>query len=154
MRIVSRSPEATKAAGGRLARLLGPGRTVCLYGDLGAGKTTFVKGMARAMGIEEREITSASFTIITEHEARTPLYHIDLYRVERASDLDAIGFHDYIGGDGVAVIEWAEKADVQECVKVKIGLVSEDTREIIIEGIDEKSWNSMQDRKARAEGDT
>jgi tRNA threonylcarbamoyladenosine biosynthesis protein TsaE len=154
VRIVSRSPEATKAAGGRLARLLGPGATVCLYGDLGAGKTTFIKGMARAMGIEEREITSASFTIISEHEARTPLYHIDLYRVDRSSDLDAIGFYDYVGSDGVTVIEWAEKADVEECVRVKIGLVSEDTREIIIEGVDEKGWDNMQKRKARAQGDT
>jgi len=154
VRITTSSAGETMAAGERLGRLLRPGQTVCLYGDLGAGKTTFIKGIARALGIPEREITSASFTIISEHEAPVPLYHIDLYRLEGGADPDAIGLYEYIGGDGVAVIEWADRVSVEDCIRVEISLVSGDARGIIIEGIDEKDWDNLQKGQAGARGDT
>ena len=69
--------------GFRLGNLLRPHSVVCLYGELGAGKTTFVKGIAQALGISDRDITSASFTIIAEYDSEIPLYHIDLYRLEK-----------------------------------------------------------------------
>jgi tRNA threonylcarbamoyladenosine biosynthesis protein TsaE len=108
---------------------------VCLLGELGAGKTTFVKGVAEALGIPRRDITSASFVIVAEHDSEPPLYHIDLYRLRDEQDLNTAGVYDYIGGSGISVIEWAEKIDIREenVTKVHINFVSEDEREIIIE---------------------
>jgi tRNA threonylcarbamoyladenosine biosynthesis protein TsaE len=143
VRVLTRGPEETKLEGFRLGRLLRAGQTVCLYGALGSGKTTFIKGLARALGIDERDIMSASFTIIAEHEAEIPLYHIDLYRVADDADLETTGVYDYIGGRGIAVVEWAEKIDLEDAVRVRINFVSEDTREIIIEGVDEEDRDNM-----------
>lgn len=149
MRVLSRSPEETKHIGFKLGRLLRAGSTVCLEGDLGSGKTTLIKGIARALGIDEKEIMSASFIIISEHKgAKAPggapvLYHMDLYRVEKGSDFDELGIYEHIGGEGIAVVEWAEKIEVDDCIRVKINFLSEREREIIIEGADEKDWNNM-----------
>ncbi|MDP2167094.1 MAG: tRNA (adenosine(37)-N6)-threonylcarbamoyltransferase complex ATPase subunit type 1 TsaE [Thermodesulfovibrionales bacterium] len=138
MRLISKSPRETKDAGKRLGRKLRAGDTVCLYGDLGSGKTTFVKGVAGSLGIPEREIASASFTIISEHEAKPPLYHIDLYRIDSEADLETTGVYDYIGGDGIAVIEWAEKMpETEVAVRVAINIFPGDEREIVIEGMEE-----------------
>ncbi|GMT47384.1 MAG: hypothetical protein IEMM0007_0950 [bacterium] len=121
--------------GERLGRILGKGDIVCLYGDLGAGKTTLVKGIARGLGIEEREITSASFVIIAEHYGRIPLFHIDLYRVSGADDLQDLGLEEYLDGEGVAVVEWAERLSVWDCsFRVDIKFLDDVRREITISG--------------------
>jgi tRNA threonylcarbamoyladenosine biosynthesis protein TsaE len=145
----TRAPEETAAAGRKLGASLEAGDTVCLFGELGAGKTVFVKGIAQALGISEREITSASFTIVAEHDSAPPLYHIDLYRLESAADLDSAGVYDYIGGDGVAVIEWAERAEpeaVLDAIKVNINILGEAEREIVIDGLDDKSEKMVKER--------
>lgn len=103
------SDEETIAAGERLGGILRVGDIVALYGDLGAGKTTFVKGVARALNIGEREIASASFIIISEHSGIMPLYHIDLYRISDDNDIINLGVEEYLGADGIAVVEWAER---------------------------------------------
>jgi tRNA threonylcarbamoyladenosine biosynthesis protein TsaE len=145
VRLLSNSPEDTAEAGLRLGRLLKAGSTVCLYGRLGAGKTTFAKGIGRALGVPERDITSASFTIVAEHESQPPFYHIDLYRLDSGEDVENAGVYDFIGGEGIAVVEWAEKLEAPEgCVKVTLDILQNDSREIIIEGIDEEDWNNMQ----------
>jgi len=145
VRVLSSSPEETAGAGYRLGKLLRAGHTVCLYGSLGAGKTTFVKGMGRALGVPERDIMSASFTIVAEHGTDPPFYHIDLYRIKDEADLESAGIYDFIGGDGIAVVEWAEKIDAPEgCIRVSLNFLQNGSREIIIEGIDEKDWNNMQ----------
>jgi tRNA threonylcarbamoyladenosine biosynthesis protein TsaE len=143
VRLLSGGPDETKLIGFRLGKMLKAGQTVCLYGTLGSGKTTLIKGIARALGIDERDITSASFTIISEHEAAIPLYHIDLYRVHSDADMESTGVYDYIGGRGIAVVEWAERMRLEEALRVRINFVSEDTREIIIEGVDEKDWDHL-----------
>lgn len=137
MRVEANSPQETEAAGAALARKLSPGSVVCLYGELGAGKTVFVKGMASALGIPGRDVTSASFTIIAEYGSTPPLYHADLYRLEDGTDMEELGLYDYMDADGITVIEWAERLPEDEtagAVKVRINIVSEDAREIIIEG--------------------
>jgi tRNA threonylcarbamoyladenosine biosynthesis protein TsaE len=145
MKILSNSPNETKEIGFRLGRLLKAGDIVGLYGDLGAGKTTMVKGIAKAVGIDEREIVSASFTIIAEYETDPPFIHIDLYRIEHGAELDDLGIRSITGGGSISVIEWAEKArgELQKDI-IKVGLQTRDeqTREISIEGLDEKDWNN------------
>jgi tRNA threonylcarbamoyladenosine biosynthesis protein TsaE len=144
MIILSNSPDETKELGFRLGRFLKAGDIVGLYGDLGAGKTTMVKGIAKAVGIDEREIVSASFTIIAEYETDPPFVHIDLYRIESGAELDDLGIRSITGGGSISVIEWAEKArgELQEdIIKVCLQTMDEQTREISIEGLNEEDWN-------------
>ena len=148
MKYLSKGPDDTKEIGFRLGRLLQPGDVVGLYGELGTGKTVMVKGIARAFGIDEREIVSASFTIISGYDTTPPFVHIDLYRIEEAEEpeLDELGLWEYMGGDSIAVIEWAEKAErwlPEDTIKVTFNPVGELTRDITIEGIDEKDWNNL-----------
>lgn len=149
MKLLSNGPEETFRCGFTLGKRLGKGDTVCLFGELGAGKTTFVKGIASALGIPEREITSASFTIIAEYtgtvnEASVPFYHIDLYRIRGAGELDSLGIEEYIGRDGISVIEWAERlGEVEGSISVTFTIVAEDKREIAIEGMDETDRNNL-----------
>jgi len=107
---VSASPDRTKEIGASLGGLLEKGDYICLYGDLGAGKTTLVQGIARGLGVAEKYITSPSFALVNEYRGRLTLYHIDLYRLSGPEDLDDIGFKEY-PGDGVAAVEWPERAE-------------------------------------------
>ncbi|WP_088008867.1 tRNA (adenosine(37)-N6)-threonylcarbamoyltransferase complex ATPase subunit type 1 TsaE [Indiicoccus explosivorum] len=99
------SPDETEALAGKLALLLKPRDLVTLEGDLGAGKTTFTKGLAKGLGIE-RTVNSPTFTIVKQYEGRLGLNHIDAYRLED-SDED-IGFEELLGSDAVTVVEWAQ----------------------------------------------
>ncbi|NBC16082.1 MAG: tRNA (adenosine(37)-N6)-threonylcarbamoyltransferase complex ATPase subunit type 1 TsaE [Bacteroidetes bacterium] len=104
------SPEATRALGARLAATLAPGDVVALDGDLGAGKTQFIKGLCEALGVPPEQITSPTFTLVHEYEGTDgPIYHIDAYRIERIEELYELGFEDYAYGDGLCLIEWAER---------------------------------------------
>ncbi len=134
----SRSDKDTRDFGRRLGKKLGTGAVVCLYGELGTGKTTMVKGIAREFGINERDVTSPSFTIIAEYEGRLPFYHIDLYRIE-PDRIEELGLHEYLYGRGITVIEWAEKAEKEipdTAVRIKLSYAGDDSREIEIKGID------------------
>ena len=138
MKLQSNSDAETRDIGRRIGERLKRGDVVCLYGDLGAGKTTMVKGIASALGISERDITSASFTIIAEYDAGVPFYHIDLYRLtpEQVPDL---GLHEYLGSDGISVIEWAERAEGEvpdDSIRVSLYHKEEDLREIEIRGME------------------
>lgn len=138
VRLISSSEEETKEIGYRLGKRLKPGDIVCLYGEVGAGKTTMIKGIASAIGIDERDITSPSFTIIAEHYARIPLYHIDLYRLSY-NEVCELGLYEYMNGDGITVIEWAERAEEEipaERINVRINYKDESMRVIDIEGVE------------------
>ena len=139
MRFLSKGPRETFSYGFQLGGRLKKGDVVCLYGELGSGKTTFVKGIGAALGIPEEEISSASFIIIAEYpgtikNAPVPFYHIDLYRIWGRRELDSLGMEEYIGKNGIAVIEWAERLDdSEECITVRFGVLDEQRREIAIE---------------------
>lgn len=138
MNLLSDSETETKEIGRRLGEKLGPGDLVCLYGELGAGKTTMVKGIASAFGVAERDITSASFTIIAEYDRDIPFYHIDLYRVNPGEVFD-IGLHEYINQDSIAVIEWPERAEAEipeKRINIYLTHIEDDIREIRIEGME------------------
>jgi tRNA threonylcarbamoyladenosine biosynthesis protein TsaE len=110
IKIESANHDDTVQLGRLLAGILEPGTVIALIGDLGAGKTTLVKGIASGLlGIDEREVTSPTFTIVQEYSGAVPLYHIDAYRLDGAHDLEAVGFDDCIDGSGATVIEWADR---------------------------------------------
>ena len=138
MTYLSNSPEETETLGARLAQALGPGAVVAFTGDLGAGKTAFVRGMARGLGIPDR-VTSPTFTIVNEYGAgRLPLFHFDLYRLSSADELFDIGWEDYLARGGVCAVEWSENvSDALEegCLRVDIRRGErDDQRRITIEG--------------------
>ena len=138
MEFVSDSVEQTEALGARLAGALGAGAVVAFTGDLGAGKTAFIRGLARGLGVPGR-VTSPTFTIVDEHEGgRLPLFHFDLYRVGGADELYDIGWEDYLARGGVCAVEWSENvADALEegCLRVDIRRGErDDQRRITIEG--------------------
>ena len=109
MEHVTNSPEETEALGEMLAGRLEPGTVIAFTGDLGAGKTAFVRGLARGLGIGER-VTSPTFTIVNEYEGgRLPLFHFDMYRLDSADELFDIGWEDYLARGGVCAVEWSEK---------------------------------------------
>ena len=142
MEWITHSPAETEALGARLAEALDAGRVVAFTGDLGAGKTAFVSGMARALGVEER-VTSPTFTIVNEYEGgRLPLFHFDMYRLGGADELFHIGWEDYLSRGGVCAVEWSENvAEAIEDGAVRVSIVRGDgdnDRIIAIEG-DRKS---------------
>lgn len=105
---ISHSPEETFAFGQSLAKVLGPKQVMCLAGDLGAGKTLLVQGLAKALGIEGI-VNSPTFTILNVYEGDFPIYHFDLYRLEYAEELFDIGFYEYTAAAGLSIIEWPDK---------------------------------------------
>lgn len=107
----SKSVQQTKDFAKKFAGKLKPGDVVCLKGDLGAGKTHFVKGMAGAFGIDESEVQSPTFTLINEYEGSVPLYHFDCYRMESVREALEIGAEEYFYGEGVSVIEWPDQIE-------------------------------------------
>ena len=138
-RFITNGPEETEALGARLARALGPGAVVAFTGDLGAGKTAFVRGLARGLGIPDR-VTSPTFTIVNEYEGgRLPLFHFDLYRLGCADELFDIGWEDYLARGGVCAVEWSERMEeLLEPGTVRVDLrrgEDEDRRVITVEGV-------------------
>jgi len=104
------SVEATMALGGRIAARLAPGAVLALYGDLGSGKTHFVKGVAEALGISPAAVRSPTFTILSAYDdGERPLYHFDAYRVQNPDEFVELGFEEYVHGDGITCIEWADR---------------------------------------------
>lgn len=133
MRLRSGSEEETHAFGRRLARVLRSGDVVGLHGELGAGKTVLVRGLAEGLAISERKVRSPTFTLINEyHGGRMPLYHMDLYRMA-PSDLDRMALREYLFGDGVCVIEWFERfGETLAHLAVTLTFVGDDQREIVV----------------------
>jgi tRNA threonylcarbamoyladenosine biosynthesis protein TsaE len=130
--VVTGGEEETAAAGSRLARALAPGAVVLLYGQLGAGKTAFVRGLARGIGAAPDEVSSPTFTLIQEYRGeRSTLFHVDLYRLE-PREVDDLGLEELIGSDGIVAIEWAERwsGRPEDAIEVRIDDRGGDSREI------------------------
>ena len=106
MQFVVNNVDSTVDIGYQIGKLANSGDIICLIGDLGTGKTHITKGIAKGLGIDEH-ITSPTFNIVNEYEGNLKLYHFDVYRVNDPDEIEAIGFDEYIFGDGVSIIEWA-----------------------------------------------
>jgi len=134
--LTTHSSEETMRVAIQLSEQLTPGSVLLLEGDLGAGKTTFTKGLAKGLGIE-RNVNSPTFTIIKEYRnGRLPLYHMDVYRVE--DEFEDLGFDEYFDGDGVTVVEWAHLIKEQlpeERLEINIFHQAENERKIEIEAV-------------------
>lgn len=136
IRITSHNADETRRAAEALKPRLKPGVVLALHGDLGAGKTRFVQGLADALGCNA-PVTSPTFTLLHEYAGEIPLYHADLYRLDSESEIQRAGITEYIEGDGVLAIEWAERAEsLLPPATIHIWLKAgehPDEREIIIE---------------------
>jgi tRNA threonylcarbamoyladenosine biosynthesis protein TsaE len=132
--MMSNSPDETLRLGEQWGREAKAGWVIGLVGDLGAGKTQLVKGIARGLGITSR-ISSPTFTLVHEYlQGRLPLYHIDLYRLDNAQQIVAAGLEDYFGQmDGVTVVEWAEHYPLKANRQARIESVGESHRRIVYE---------------------
>jgi tRNA threonylcarbamoyladenosine biosynthesis protein TsaE len=141
---ISRSEAETIAFGRRLSALLQPGDLILLFAPFGAGKTHLTKGIAGALGVDEADVNSPSFVLINEYTVaagvfpgrrRVPIYHVDLYRIETPDELATVGLDDVIAGDGIAVIEWAERAAdwfPHDHLAIEIAYVGENERRIVV----------------------
>ena len=146
--LTSSSVEATQAFALALAAATRAGDCIVLSGDLGAGKTHFAQGFARGLGVE-RAVASPTFNIVLQYpEARLPLYHFDVYRLEHASELEDIDFYGLVEDEGVSLVEWGEKfaesideADMQ--VTIKVSEDSEDTRKISMRALTTRGANLL-----------
>ncbi len=137
MEFVVHTEEDTVLLGKRLGEKLRRGDVVALDGTLAAGKTYFTKGIALGLEITE-DITSPTFTIVSEYRGRLPLYHMDVYRLEGEEDFFGIGAEDMLYGDGVCVIEWGEKVKEflpEHTIGVKIDINSDNSRHIGIDNV-------------------
>ena len=132
------SAEETEAAGERLAARLRPGDVVALVGELGAGKTCFIRGLVRGLGATTRA-TSPTFVLINQYRGRVPIYHVDAYRTQSLRELLEIGVDELMGGDGVTVVEWADKLLPllpPGTIEVRIAGVGDEPRAITIRPLD------------------
>ena len=138
MKYVSNLPEETFEIAKAFAKTLKKGDIICMYGDLGAGKTLFAQGVAAGLGVEGA-VCSPTFTIVNEYEGIIPFYHFDVYRISDPDEMYEIGFDEYLFGEGVCLIEWAELVSElipKPYIKVTVERGSADTdtsRTIIIE---------------------
>jgi tRNA threonylcarbamoyladenosine biosynthesis protein TsaE len=133
---ISGSEKETEQIAEEYASGVKPGDVICLYGDLGAGKTQFVKGFVKAFGLSGNEVNSPTFTIINEYEGSIPVYHFDCYRLEREEEALEIGAEEYFYGNGVCIIEWPERIlgilpDSRKEIQLKH--IAKNSREIIFQ---------------------
>lgn len=132
----TKSESETSEAGERLAGKLVAGCVVALYGDLGAGKTAFVRGLARGLGFAGR-VSSPTFTIVNEYLGKIPVFHFDMYRLTSSEELFEIGWEDYLERGGVCCVEWSENVEdalPPDTVRVSISKTGENTRDITVTG--------------------
>lgn len=132
------SDRETEAVGEQFGRSVKDGTVVAMYGDLGAGKTAFVRGMARGMGISDR-VSSPTFTIVNEYLGDRTLIHFDMYRLGSADELFDIGWEDYLARGAVCAVEWSERVEdafYGDEVRLTIEKLSDTSRKITIEGVE------------------
>ena len=138
MEYITANERETEALGAAFGAKIADGSVVAMYGDLGAGKTAFVRGMAKGMGIDAR-VNSPTFTIVNEYIGQRELFHFDMYRLGSSDELFDIGWEDYLAREGVCVVEWSENVDDAfdgTELMVTINKLSDTERKITIKGVE------------------
>jgi tRNA threonylcarbamoyladenosine biosynthesis protein TsaE len=130
---LTRSEEETFRLAQKLAEEFKGDEVVLLFGELGAGKTVFAKGIASGLGLEDhRHVCSPSFTLVNIYQAKYPIYHVDLYRLGEAADIQELGWEDFLG-QGVILVEWAEKLTFSlDAIRVRFEILDENRRRITV----------------------
>lgn len=137
--LITRSPEETQQLGRKVGKLLKKGDIVALAGELGSGKTCLAKALLEGLNVlETYKGSSPSFVLINEYKGRVPVYHFDIYRLSNVKEIIDLGYEEYFYGEGVTVIEWADKIEEllpEDCIRIYLKILGEKEREIKIEGI-------------------
>jgi tRNA threonylcarbamoyladenosine biosynthesis protein TsaE len=131
---LSKNYDETLAFAAKFSKMLKRGDIVCLFGELGSGKTAFVKGLAQGLKIDPTHVHSPTFTLMNVYEGKIPLYHFDLYRI-RAVDLFGLGYEEFFYGRGISAVEWSERLEEltpRNFWKVELSHVSEEERDILL----------------------
>ena len=148
--IHTKTAEETMALGEELGRRLRSGDVVALFGDLGAGKTTFTKGIACGLKLVA-DVHSPTFTLIHEHPGEIPLYHVDLYRLSDEQEVEGLGIEEYLQADGVVVIEWADRMKSllpPDRLDIDLRMTGDTERELSFEGQSERMRGIVQECEA------
>ena len=148
MKLQTSNADESQRLGERLGKTLSAGDVILLYGDLGAGKTTFTQGIAAGLEVDNEDyVRSPTFTIINQYQGRHPIYHLDLYRLDSYEDIANLGLEEFLYGDGVSIIEWPEKLKlkakdgsnsesmIDERIEIIINIMDNDMRVIDIKAI-------------------
>jgi len=147
--LVTQSAGETHALGAALGRILTAGDFIALIGDLGAGKTHFVKGVATGLAVPNDDlVTSPTYTLLNIYHGRIPLYHFDLYRLVGAEQVDDLGFAEYFSGDGVCLVEWAERLGVilpAEHLSINLFHDGDDRRRLVFSATGARAEELMRD---------
>lgn len=141
--VLSTNTEQTLRLGEKLARHLRGGDILCLEGDLGSGKTTLIKGIAKGLKIAPEKVNSPTFVLMNAYQGKLPLYHFDLYRLEHVREISSIGYEEFLYGDGVSVIEWADKLEEltpKEYLRVELKHEGENERLIKLSAVGERYY--------------
>ena len=148
LRIITHSPDITRLMGEIIGRAIDTKTVIALTGDLGTGKTVFVQGLARGLDVPtDYYITSPTYTLINEYPGRIRLFHVDLYRITSQTELFDIGFEDICDGNGVVVVEWADRLEpdkLSEDMAITINIVDDTTRKFHIFFYGRKKTNLLQ----------
>ena len=133
MKILSRSVRQTLGIGKKIANKLDKGDIVCLFGDLGSGKTVLTKGIAAGLGIKKDKFVSPTFILIREHKTKNnlPFYHFDLYRLKGSIDVAILGYEEFFYGGGISIVEWADRLKQlmpEEYLKIKLSVEGKNSR--------------------------
>lgn len=143
VRILSKSADQTLRLGERLAKHLRKGDILCLEGELGSGKTTLIKGIAKGLKIAPEKVHSPTFVLMNAYEGKLSLYHFDLYRLEKIHEISSIGYEEFLYGNGIAVIEWAERLGAltpKEYLRVELKHQGENERSIKLSAVGERYY--------------
>ncbi len=134
--LITDSPDQTRELGRTLGQKVSTGLAILLSGDLGAGKTCLTQGLARGLGVPEQEpVVSPSYTLMNQYRGRLDLYHFDLYRLVNPDELADLGFEEYIAGEGVTIVEWADRFPdlAVQGLRIDIGHLDENRRQVTLQ---------------------